>query len=319
MSFQSTISGSVITIRDETSGSSAEIYAFGALLNQFSAEYNGVAVNVIDGFASPADAMGNLTPFFKSAKLSPFVCRVKDARYKFGESNHQLAKYASKGHALHGLLYNVLFSIKHCSSDDTAATVQLEYIYDNEMEGFPFCYKCLVEYKLTAGNELTVSTTISNLDQKLMPAVDGWHPYFGLGDSADDYQLEFQSKEMLEFDEELIPSGKLIPYQEFGSLKELGPLSLNHCFTLNFAECQPLCVLRNSLKKIQLEIYPSSSYPYLQIFTPDHRKSIAIENLSGAPDAFNNGMGLQVLSPGGEAVFSTKFVIHFLNDSYAIK
>lgn len=219
MSFQSTISGSVITIRDETSGSSAEIYAFGALLNQFSAEYNGVAVNVIDGFASPADAMGNLTPFFKSAKLSPFVCRVKDARYKFGESNHQLAKYASKGHALHGLLYNVLFSIKHCSSDDTAATVQLEYIYDNEMEGFPFCYKCLVEYKLTAGNELTVSTTISNLDQKLMPAVDGWHPYFGLGDSADDYQLNFKVKKCWSSMKSLFPPGNLYRTRSLGHSK----------------------------------------------------------------------------------------------------
>jgi aldose 1-epimerase len=61
---------------------------------------------------------------------------------------------------------------------------------------------------------------------------------------------------------------------------------------------------------VQVEIYPETSYPYLQIFIPNHRKSIAIENLSAAPDAFNNGIGLKVLAPGESASYTTKFVIH---------
>lgn len=144
-----------------------------------------------------------------------------------------------------------------------------------------------------------------------MPVVDGWHPYFTLGDNINKYQLEFQSKEMLEF-ESLIPTGKLLPFQEFGSLKELETSVFDNCFTLNFAECQPLFVVRNAGRKVQLEIYPSSSYPYLQIFTPEHRNSIAIENLSAAPDAFNNGIGLKVLEPNMAVDFSTKFSIKSL-------
>jgi len=73
-----------------------------------------------------------------------------------------------------------------------------------------------------------------------------------------------------------------------------------------------LCVVRNPLRKVQIEITPSSSYPYLQIFTPDHRNSIAIENLSAAPDAFNNGIGLKVLEPNEAVNFSTQFRIKFL-------
>ena len=38
---------------------------------------------------------------------------------------------------------------------------------------------------------------------------------------------------------------------------------------------------------------------------PD-RKSIAIENLSSAPDAFNNKIGLVVLGPDDSQAFSTK-------------
>ena len=73
-----------------------------------------------------------------------------------------------------------------------------------------------------------------------------------------------------------------------------------------------MAVFRNPLKKIQVEIHPSEQYPYLQIFTPPHRNSIAIENLSAAPDALNSFKGLQVLEPQERISFSTKFVIKSL-------
>lgn len=315
MPFETIISNSeeqfVITLKDVTNDTFAEIYSYGALLNKFCAAKNGEPLNVIEGFNSPQEATEKLTTFFKSAKLSPYACRVKNAEYTFGENSHQLSKFFSNKDAIHGLLYDAAFSIKEYSSNDTSASVILEYVYDNNTHGYPFCYKCEVEYKLTEGNALAIKTTITNLDQQLMPVVDGWHPYFTLGDDINNYQLEFQSKEMLEF-ESLIPTGKFLPFEEHGSLKVLGTTVFDNCFTLDFAECQPLCVVRNPLKKVQVEIYPSSSYPYLQVFTPEHRKSIAIENLSAAPDAFNNGIGLRVLEPGEAVDFSTKFIINFL-------
>lgn len=303
---------SVIILKDATTNTFAEIYNYGALLNNFTSQHHGNAINVIDGFLSPAEAEEKLTTFFKSAKLSPFACRVNNSKYTFGENNYVLSKFALRGYAIHGLIYNAVFKIAEQFNDEKEAYVKLSYVYDNDMEGYPFSYKCEVEYTLTEGNTLTVTTTITNLDEQLMPVVDGWHPYFTLGDSINDYQVEFQSKEMLEFDENLIPTGKLIPYQEFGSLKDFGPTEFDNCFTLNFAECQPMCVIRHPAKKIQIEFHPSEAYPYLQIYTPEHRKSIAIENLSGAPDAFNNAMGLKVLQPKEVATFATKFITRSL-------
>jgi aldose 1-epimerase len=114
---------------------------------------------------------------------------------------------------------------------------------------------------------------------------------------------------MVEFDSALIPTGKLLPYQEYGALKKIGSAEFDSCFTVNFAECQPLCVLRNAAKKIQVEIHPGKNYPYLQIYTPPHRNSIAIENLSAIPDAFNNAVGLKVLHPGSSENFITTYKI----------
>ena len=303
----------VITLKDLSDKTSVEIFAFGALLNKFSVWHNEGFLNIVDGFASAGEAKELLTPFFKSAKLSPYACRVNNATYSFGKNEYHLTKYSSHGNALHGLLFNVVFSVKDFSNTENAATVILEHIYDNKNEGYPFRYKCEVKYELSAKNSLVITTTVTNLNDGLMPLVDGWHPYFSLGDTIDDYQVEFQSKEMLEFDENLIPTGKPVPYAGFNSLKAFGPTFLDNCFTVNFAECQPMCVVRNTARKVQLEVHPETSYPYLQIYTPEHRKSIAIENLSGAPDAFNNGIGLKVLEPGEVAVFSTKFIIKSLN------
>jgi aldose 1-epimerase len=290
-------------------GTCAEVYTFGALLNCFSKVHQGESFNVIDGFASVEEAMTAITPSFKSAKLSPFVCRIGDARFHFGEADHTLTKYSLNGSAIHGLVFDQVFTITDNRTNDEGATIVLELVYDRKDEGFPFKFKCRVEYTLQPAHRLTIKTVVTNLDDKLMPVADGWHPYFTLGDRVDNCQLEFQSKEMLEFTPGLLPTGKLLPYQEYGSLKTIETAGFDNCFTVNFAECQPLAVFRNPGRKLQVEIYPSESYPYLQLFIPPHRNSIAIENLSAYPDALNNFTGLHVLEPQQSVSFVTEFAI----------
>jgi len=70
------------------------------------------------------------------------------------------------------------------------------------------------------------------------------------------------------------------------------------------------------LKKIlKSRYFLIRSYPYLQIYTPPHRRSIAIENISGVPDAFNNGMGFITLEPDQSAIFKTTYKIKLLNET----
>ena len=65
------------------------------------------------------------------------------------------------------------------------------------------------------------------------------------------------------------------------------------------------CTVENA--KYKLQVTPITNYPYLQLYTPPDRKSIAIENLSGAPDCFNNKMGLQELQPQKKIIFETAY------------
>ena len=300
-----------VVLKETISNTSAVIIpSCGGILHVFEVFHNNQLLNVIDNYESLSDFTQHVTDKgFKSCKMSPFACRIKDARYEYEGKPYTIEKFLLNGSALHGLLYNVPFTIIHQQADEKSATVTIAYSYTGTDKGYPFKYDCAVTYQLKVNNELVISTLVTNKDKAAIPMQDGWHPYFTFGGKIDDLLLEFQSKEQIEFDDAMVPTGKLVPFQEFGSLKKIDAQTFDDCFSVNFFECQPLCVLRDNSQKIQLEIRPDKSYPYLQIYTPPHRNSIAIENLSAIPNCFNNGIGLIILPPNEKVEFVTSYTI----------
>jgi|SRR5690242_15955754 len=308
----------VILKNDVTNNYAAVIPACGAILQEFVVERDKQKTNVIDSYHSLEEFKNEVTKGFKGCKLSPFVCRLTHGKYIFGEKQYQVQKHYMGQHAIHGLLYDRNFSVISETANAAEASVTMKYEYRADDPGYPFQYDCIVTWKLEPENKLTVITECVNQDEGLIPMQDGWHPYFTLGDTINDLDLEFQGKQMVEFDTELLPTGNLVDYTRFSGIEKLGDRFLDNCFTLDTQECQPLCVLRNKEKKIEIQLFPDESYPYLQIYTPPHRKSIAIENLSGAPDGFNNEMGVITLESGQSALFSTTYKILLL-DKFKLK
>jgi aldose 1-epimerase len=303
-----------IILKNDITGNYASIIpACGAILNEFVVTQNGQPINVIGSYSSYEEFKTHVEENgFKGCKLSPFVCRLNKASYIFGEKEYTIKKYIAAGHALHGLLYDRPYIVLSQNANELESSVTMKYEYRSEDPGYPFGYDCIVTWQLEAENKLTVTTECINKDEGLIPMQDGWHPYFTLGGSINDLQLEFQAKNMVEFNEELIPTKNTVDYTKFSSIEKIGDTFLDNCFTLDLQECQPLCVLRNSEKNIEVQLLPDESYPYLQIYTPPHRKSIAIENLSGTPDAFNNGMGVITLESGQSALYKTSYKILLL-------
>jgi aldose 1-epimerase len=303
----------IILLDESTATSAAIIPSCGAILHSFSIKHNDGLLNVIDSYSSAADFKENSTAKgFKGCKLSPFVCRLKNGSYSFGKDTYRIKKFYLGNNAIHGLVYDAPFTIEEQFADETKAQVKVKYEYRATDAGYPFNYDCLITYQLQKENTLSITTEIVNKDKGIIPIADGWHPYFTFGGSINDLQLEFQSKNIIEFDEELIPTGNELPYETFGALSKIETTEFDNCFTLNFAECQPMCVIRDAQSKLQIEIHPDKNYPYLQIYTPPHRRSIAIENLSALPDAFNNGKGLLVLQTEQLASFTTTYKISLL-------
>lgn len=304
----------LVELSDQHGKTSAEIIpSCGGILHSFNCLHHGVFYNVIDSYANRQDFEEHVAASgFKSCKLSPFACRIKDARYSFEGVAYTPQKFLLGKNAIHGLLYDAPFTVVRQYADNDGATVVLQHQYRGTEKGYPFWYDCIITYQLKPQNELRLHTEIINRHSSSIPVQDGWHPYFTLGKKIDLLELTLRSKEQVVFDKDVLPTGENIPYTEFVEGKLLGSSFFDDCFLLDMPADQPLCILKDRDLGIQVAVQPHSTYPYLQLYTPPHRNSIAIENLSAPPDAFNSGIKLVVLAPGASANFTTSYIFSSL-------
>lgn len=300
----------VVYLKDTESGCMAEMYAFGGLLNAFHIGEKGQLVNVIDGFAGVTEATKQIAPAFKSARLSPFTCRMRHGRYSLDGNSYQVTGYYMGAHAIHGLLYKSVFTILSATANQLAASAILQFHYDGNDPGYPFPFTQTLTWKLQPENRLSVTTTVLHTNAFAIPYADGWHPYFTLGSSINTCRLQINSTNRLVFDEDLLPSGAIETDERFANACEMKNIFLDNCFVLDPLTKNPACTLEND--RLRLEIFPDAAYPLLQIYTPEHRNSIALENLSGAPDCFNNGIGLLMLRPNEASSFTTCYAVTVL-------
>ena len=299
-----------VRLTDTLRGTIASVIpSAGALLNGFSVERFGIRTNIIDGFRDADDWRARIETGFQSAKLSPFVCRLRDSTYQWQEETYRVEKFSLNGSAIHGILYDASFETIEEKIQADHAELELRYTYTGDIFGYPFPYDCYIRYRLLSDDSLIVTTAIHNRSEIPIPVADGWHPYFTLGGAVDDLTLQFHAKGQMEYDTTMLPTGRILDTDEWSSTRRIGDKQVDDGFLLDFGYAQPLCTLSNPETGMAVSFHPEPSYPYLQLYIPPHRRSIAIENLSAAPDAFNNGMGLIALDPDHTRTFSVRYAI----------
>ena len=105
-----------------------EIYPFGALLNRFAIrQANGQWHNAVAAYSSPQHAQETLTRLFRSAKLSPFVCRLDNAQYTHQGSLKTIRKFKLGDSAIHGLIFDAPFALQSSHSTATHASITRRY------------------------------------------------------------------------------------------------------------------------------------------------------------------------------------------------
>ncbi|OWY26113.1 aldose 1-epimerase [Sphingobacteriales bacterium UPWRP_1] len=285
------------------------IPGFGAVLNELVLVKDQTAFSVIDGHTTDAMLLEN--QWFRSAKLTPFPNRVNSGRYTFMGKLYQLpVNFAPQHHAIHGLVFNLPFTCTGSSISEHQASVSLQLHYTGNIQGYPFPFLLQLVYVLQEQNRFTCTTTFTNTGAAPLPFADGWHPYFTLGSqTVNQLFLRLPACRELQTNPLQIPTGQLLPYSKFEQLTPIGNTELDTGFAiLPQPENTATTTLFNATENLTLNIWQQvkpNSYNYLQIFTPPHRQSIAIEPMTAAPDCFNNGMGLQMLQPG--AIFTASY------------
>jgi aldose 1-epimerase len=279
-----------IDLKDTSNGNSIKICTKGGILNEW----------IVDGKKSIINGndfnkgWGNFEMNgFKSGKMSPFSCRLKQGQYQHLDQVYTIEKFYLGEHALHGILYDAVYAIASTQVTSDSASVLLVHHYQGTDKGYPFPYTIQLEWIFKVNNIVTVKTTIKNQHDQAIPIMDGWHPYFTLGAKVNEYKLQFKNKGKIEYNQYLLPTGKIIEDNTFNESSKISELNLDDCWLID--EQSPSCTIQYENEKII--VTPISNYPYLQIYTPDDRMSIAIENLSAAPNCFNNKMGLHILKP----------------------
>lgn len=257
---------------------------------------------VLDGNTTPEDLKNHFIS--KGDFLAPFPNRISDGKYTFNAVEHQLAiNEPDRGHALHGLIVDKKFTLQSSAQcEDGASASFITKISADEFPGYPFDLEITITFTLKA-RELAIDMSGKNRGTIDAPFGVGWHPYFTARKRIDDLYLTLPAASILETDKvkELIPTGKKLP-NEFGTNKRT---IQNTFFDTCFTDLEKHSVLFENI-----ELFMDNQMKFVQFYTPDERTSIAIEPMSCAPDAFNNGMGLHILKPDESVMHSFSIRIH---------
>ncbi|MCB9285016.1 MAG: hypothetical protein H6563_13140 [Lewinellaceae bacterium] len=248
-------------------------------------------ISVLDGYRNAGEL--EALHWGKSALLAPFPNRLKDGRYKIGEEEYQFPiNDEARGNALHGFALDKPFEIFEERED----WIGLVYSYNGSLPYFPFPFSFRVSYALLSATEFELSMELKNTGSRPMPAGMGWHPYFQLGVPVNSLHLKLPDVERIEIDERMIPTGVRTPFTAFQSLEKIDQTPFDTGFHLLDSGKHSEVVLQ--FENLRLHYWQESQFPYLQVFIPPARQSIALEPMTCNIDAFNNGDGLRMLEPG---------------------
>lgn len=218
--FQQTVDGKPVglwTIRNHN-GMSVSITNYGARIEQILApDREGHLGDVAQGYSSLAGVQQGQASM--GAFIGRYANRIAHGRFTLDGQNYQLAinDLASgdtpRENTLHGGAKGsrfVVFDARQLSP----SSVEMSYVFKDGEEHFPGTLPVRVIYTLASDNSLSIEweavaddkTTVANFTQHTFFNLSG-----DLGSSIYDHQVTLNADKMLEIDQSLVPSGKIIP------------------------------------------------------------------------------------------------------------
>ncbi len=287
----------VIEVQNTTHGAYFNVVPnYGGALNKIVLS-DGQKLHSVHKHANNLDDFKSISlPMYVGSFLAPFPNRIKDGKYNFDGKPYQVAINDKDYHcALHGFLYDIPFLLDNIDENQGSITLHKDFL---GVEGYPFQISFRITYRWF-NQGLYVTTKVKNLSESNIPFGMGWHPYFDMGVPVDTLELRIPGTYYFEQDEQFIPTGKLITVNPFDQSMVIGDRFMNDCYALNDSKIH----LYEPHKQIELVLeqeIEGQAYPYCMFYTPPERDCLAIEPMTCAPNAFNNGYGFRRLAKGEE-------------------
>jgi aldose 1-epimerase len=251
----------------------------------------------LEGYKTAEELMEN--KWAKNVILAPFPNRLRDGEYTHeGITRSFPIKKSSGNNAIHGFCRDAPMTVESVKMDAEHAEIVCTHTYSADAHpAYPFQFSLKTVLTLR-GTAFTMGMYITNLDTKSMPVGMGWHPYFRFdGATASDISMQMPDCQLIVVDDRMLPTGEKLLFEDFKTLRKLDETRLDTGFVLNEREATNATVVLKYQNK-KLEYWQNAQdWRFLQVFTPPHRESIAVEPMSCAADAFNTGDGLKILMP----------------------
>lgn len=268
----------------------------GATITSLKLLVNDSVKSILDPISSELELTNNDS--YKNVWLAPFPNRVAGGTYAFEGKQFQLPKNEDGKNALHGFIYNKKFEVVSIETTDDKAVMELVYEYHANLSGYPFPFRCNLKYILKEDSFSTKIELVNTADSEI-PVGLGWHPYFSFQTGIDGLELQLPRITSFKLDSDGLPINEKESFDLFQSKSAIDKTELDHCFITHDQEVST----RLYEADMELELWQNEPYKFLQVYTPPHRNSIAIEPMTCAVDSFNNELGLTILKPG-EAISS---------------
>ncbi len=232
--------------------------------------------------------------------LFPFPNRLREGRFVHAGQTYQLPLNETSGkHAIHGFTPRLPWRVidSGTTADSAFVTGEFQLSKDAPTAIWPADARLRLTYRLKE-SALVVEAAVDAADGKELPFGLGYHPYFrapgGLIDIAD-WQLTAHAHDTWESVDNL-PTGKKLPIAapfDFRSKSPVGSTVLDTAYT----SLKPKAIANEPLVEMAALEAPGSdsrlvvavdpSFRELLLFTPQHRKAVAIEPYTCATDAAN--------------------------------
>ncbi|BBD72757.1 aldose epimerase [Sulfodiicoccus acidiphilus] len=213
------------------------------------------------------------------AVLFPFANRVKGGLYVFAGKTFRLPTN-EEGNAIHGLVLDTEWQIQSHTPSSISLSLRLEH------RAYPTVLKTCLTYSLEQ-DHLDVGLSVINEGDSDGPLVVGFHPYFNVGK---EWRLKHSSPLRRLNMVSHFPDGTFQDY-DFNSLEEPWKLTFDDCFVGGGTLVLVGRDLKLSISRRNMEFFQLYNGVYAL-------GSVALEPMTGAPDAYNNGIGLTVIRPG---------------------
>lgn len=237
--------------------------------------------------------------------LAPWANRLSERSYRSAGVRADLGNADlstdPNGLPIHGTMWGETWQIESLSARGRAARLRVTFDYGREdlLAAFPFPHRIVAVIGVD-GRSLSVSTSISPIDDRAVPVSFGFHPYLRLPRGRrSSWRLLLPEREHLELDDRSIPTGRRV--REVAEREPIRSRTFDDLYALG--NVRELGIEGGGRR---LSVRFDDGYPFAQVYAPPDASFVCLEPMTAPTDALVKGDCISV-QPG--ETFTARFTI----------